>query len=116
MRERIQALGSKDRMPTLASRHTLVILRSPKMFVFQEIHLKELIYKNQTTMYLNPVKNRITEKNSSIDSPSITIEHFPLENRKLSERCITSQYTFLLSYMPSSKYLSGKRKPFNHNG
>lgn len=48
MTERIQALGSKDRMPTLASGHTLVILRSLKMFAFQGIHLKKLIYKDQT--------------------------------------------------------------------
>lgn len=41
-------------------------------------------------------------KNSSIDSPSIIVEHFPLENTKPSERCITSQYIFLLSYMPRS--------------
>lgn len=55
-------------------------------------------------------------KNSSIDSPSIIVEHFPLENTKLSECCITSQNIFLLSYMPRSKYLSGKREPFNQNG
>ena len=55
-------------------------------------------------------------KNSSIDSPSIIVEHFSLENIKLSECCITSQYIFLLSYMPSSKHLSGKREAFNQNG
>lgn len=57
-------LWDQNRMhPTLASGHTLVILRSLKMFAFQGIHLKKLIYKDQTKndvwiLQLNPTEKQ----------------------------------------------------------
>lgn len=50
MTERIQ-LGIKRQDANSSLRHTLVILRSLKMFVFQGIHLKALIKIKQKMMY-----------------------------------------------------------------